>query len=327
MDTVLPNSYTKPYLIYVYTEFCFSCMAVESLWQTLKQELKNIGFGVGHSDASWNRELNKLLEVRKVPTIVAVINGRVRHFRGDYNLKEIRSFVRHLLPSRLITQVNQFNFNKTLQDAINDNKVFSVFISHSNHVSLRYQMPCFQMVKNLKCASVVFKNMEPEFKNYLSKNFKIPLDLMQETLTLFREKTNIDEENQDIHRPFLIQASAELSYETLLQSFDSNKNLILPRITSRSKFFDLCPSMSEFEIDSSKATICTVFLANNELKKPQFLFESLLKNKLLKNLEEEKFFKKSNIQLTYIYLDVQNNFAERIKKNSRNIDVTVDKVI
>ncbi|RNA15524.1 dnaJ -like protein [Brachionus plicatilis] len=327
LDTVLPNSYTKPYLIYVYTEFCFSCITVENLWQALRQELKNIGFGVGHSDASWNRELNKLLEVRKVPTIVAVINGRVRHFRGDYNLREIREFVRNLLPSRLITQVNQFNFNKTVLETIQDNKVFSLFISHSNHVSLRYQMPCFQMVKNFKCASVLYKNIESEFKNHLSKNFKIPMDLKQETLILFKENVNPDEENQNVHRPFLIQALTELNYEAILQSLENNKHLILPRISSGAKFFDLCPSLSEFEVDTSKGTVCSVFLANSELKKPQFLFNNELKNQFLKNLQGDKFLKKLNIQLSYVYLDVQTNFADRIRKNARHFEITVDKIL
>lgn len=326
MNTILPNSYTKPYLIYVYTEFCYSCIAVENLWQTLRHELKNIGFGVGHSDASWNRELNKLLDVSKVPTIVAVINGRIRHFRGDYNLKEIREFVRRLLPSKLITQVNQLNFNKTLQETIKNNQVFSLFISQSNHVSLRYQMPCFQINKHFKCASIIHKNIEPEFKNYLAKHFKISFDLMQETLILYKENINKENENEEIHRPFMMQSSAELSYDVILQSLENNKHLILPRITSRSKFFDLCPSIAEFEIDNSKTTICSVFLANSDLKKPQFLFDVNLKTKLLEKLEDNKFLKNFNIQLTYIYMDVQSDFAEKIKKNSRKIDTTAEKV-
>ena len=42
-ETVFPNSHTKPFLIYSYTEFCWSCMAVEGVWQQFKQEIKNIG--------------------------------------------------------------------------------------------------------------------------------------------------------------------------------------------------------------------------------------------------------------------------------------------
>ncbi|CAF0926373.1 unnamed protein product, partial [Brachionus calyciflorus] len=319
-DTIFPNSHIKPYLIYTYTEFCFSCIQVESIWQVLKQEVKNIGFGVGHSDASWNRELSKLLEIRTVPSIVAVINGRISHFRGDYNLKELREFIRSLLPSRLVTEINQNNFNTTLKNALNDNKVFSVFISSSSQITLRYQMPCFQMVKNIKCTSIRINRASQEFKDYLAKNYKIPSDLdKQEILILFKEKIidSDDKDDKEVHRPYLIQASSELAYNFILQSFESNKNLILPRISSSSKFFDICPQWSEFDTDS-KNVLCCIIISNSDTKKPSILFDTNIKDNLIKKLQSDRFFRNSNIQLTYIYSNIQNKFIEKISKNSNN---------
>jgi DnaJ homolog subfamily C member 16 len=72
-EVVLPHSYIKPYMIFSYTEFCFSCMSVDNVWQSFKQELKNIGFGAGHSDASWNRELAKVLGINTVPSICGIL--------------------------------------------------------------------------------------------------------------------------------------------------------------------------------------------------------------------------------------------------------------
>ena len=157
-ETILPNSHQKPFLIYSYTEFCYSCVTVEGLWDTLKQELKNIGIGAGHLDASWNRELVKYFGISTVPSIEGVINGKVFHFRGDFSLKSLREFVRKLIPAKLIAEVTKRDFNETLHEAISDNKALAVFVYHSNQVSLRYQMPCFQMSSYIKCVSLKQSN-------------------------------------------------------------------------------------------------------------------------------------------------------------------------
>ena len=36
-DRVLPESHHKPYLMYFYHDFCFECMRVESVWNSLKE--------------------------------------------------------------------------------------------------------------------------------------------------------------------------------------------------------------------------------------------------------------------------------------------------
>ena len=80
-------------------------MSVENVWQSFKQEIKNIGFGAGHSDASWNRELSKNLGINTVPSITGIVNGRIHHFRGEISLKNLREFARRLIPAKLTTEV------------------------------------------------------------------------------------------------------------------------------------------------------------------------------------------------------------------------------
>ncbi len=50
------------------------------------------------------------------------------------------------------------NFNQTLQETIDENKVFAIFASNTNQLTLRYQMPCLQMIGNIKCASIKLSN-------------------------------------------------------------------------------------------------------------------------------------------------------------------------
>jgi hypothetical protein len=129
-------------------------MHVEPTWQTLKQEIKKLGFGTGHSEASWNRELSRTLGLRSVPSLVGIVNGAVHHFSGEYTIKNLREFVRKLIPARLITPVNRDNFNSTMQDALSENKVFALFVTSRPTISLRFQMPCFQMNFFVKCATI-----------------------------------------------------------------------------------------------------------------------------------------------------------------------------
>ena len=64
-----------------------------------------LGFGVGHSDASWNRELSRNLGINQVPSIVGIINGRIHHFRGEFSLKNLREFARKLMPPKVVIEV------------------------------------------------------------------------------------------------------------------------------------------------------------------------------------------------------------------------------
>ena len=114
------------------------------------------GFGAGHSDASWNRELSRVLGINTVPSIVGVVNGRVHHFRGELTIKVLREFARKLITARTVSEVPRANLNATMAQAIAENKVFALFVATSNsgQLTLRYQVPCLQMINFIKCSYI-----------------------------------------------------------------------------------------------------------------------------------------------------------------------------
>lgn len=320
-ETIHPNSHTKPFLIYSYTEFCWSCMAVESIWLQFKQEVKNIGFGFGHSDASWNRELTRNLGISQVPSIVGIVNGRVHHFRGEFNLKNLRDFVRKLMPSKIVSEVNIYNFNETLNQIISENKVFSLFLSTSNQVTLRYQMPCFQFTNLIKCSSISLNSIDEEFKNYLNRYFGIDISSKflnkQEIVVIFKENTALLPSSIDFfYKPAFISKVNEFSFENIIKIFESNKQLNLPRLSSLQHFFDICPSWLNSIDQNSKRIFCLVYISNSETKLPGFIFEQNLRAKFLKKLKADDFINR-NSQFTYIFMDIQSDFVEKVAKNSK----------
>lgn len=247
-------------------------MHVDKEWEELKKEIKNIGIGAGHSDASWNRELSKALGISTVPSIAGIVNGRVYHFRGEYTLKNLREFVRGLIPSSLVTELAMENFNKTLHDAVEENKVMAVFASFQNQPTLRYQMPCFVVSSNVKCTflrlskftlftidsrvvvfvfiSVCLDSIDADFHEFLATNYLMQLarskEDKEEALFLFKENLqgNVNPVNGAIYKPTFNIRARELSYSSVLQTFEQNKFLHLPRISSTQHFYDLCSSWS-----------------------------------------------------------------------------------
>lgn len=320
-ETILPNSHIKPFLIFSYTEFCYSCMAVDQVWEVLKKEIKNIGFGAGHSDASWNRELSKILGINTVPSIVGIINGRLYHFRGEYTIKNLREFVRKLIPSKLMLEVDQLNFNKTLYSSIEENKVLAVFGSFSSQVTLRYQMPCYVVSNNIKCAFIKLNAIEPEFREFLFDNYHIEMPDSkydkEESLFVFKENPSILS-TQDInfnYKPSFSQKAKELTYAAILQTFEQHKFLNLPRIASTQHFYDLCTSWSHFDElnPQSNKVICVLIPTESSVKSPNFIFNEQQRSKFIKKISTDEYFKKT-LQFAYIYYDIQIEFFEKLTK-------------
>lgn len=68
----------------------------------------------------------------------------------------------------------------------------------------------------------------------------------EETLFLFKENLqgNVNPANGAIYKPAFNIRARELSYSSVLQTFEQNKFLHLPRISSTQHFYDLCSSWS-----------------------------------------------------------------------------------
>ena len=314
-EIVFPQSYIKPYIIFSYTEFCFSCMSVDNVWQIFKQEIKNIGFGAGHSDASWNRELAKTLGISTVPSIVGIIDGRIVHFRGEYTVKNLREFARRLIPQKLVSEPADLkSFNSTLEQAIADNKVFALFITQSSPVSLRYKMPCFQLSNFVKCTTISSKAIDTHFGDLLHKHFRIDVkdNFVKEKLVIFKE--SIPYSALDIN---LVSAQSFSSME-ILDFLKRHRFLDMPRLSTSAHFYDLCPSWSSDVTDSmyTKKALCVILISSSATQTPHFLFDSKYKTKFIKLINNDVFLKQT-AQFSYIYHNIQSDFIEKLLKSAK----------
>ena len=98
-------------------------------------------------------------------------------------------------------------------------------------------------------------SVDEDFKDYLKKNYQIDIGLAQlvrqEVLVIFKENIFAVHGSQTpTYKPVLIQKQNEIPYANILQAFESNKHLNLPRLSSGDLFYDLCPSWSIMNFDS-----------------------------------------------------------------------------
>ncbi len=180
-----------------------------------------------------------------------MINGRVHHFRGEYNVKSLREFARKLMPAKLVISLDSYSsdtaiqlFNQTLIQTIADNKVMALFLYTSNQLTLRFQTPCLQMITSIQCVSIKLASMDEKFRDEMETHFAVETNSLienggkQEVLVIFKENMG----TINVHKPAYSSRASELSFASILQVLETNRLLNLPRLSSLQHFYDICPS-------------------------------------------------------------------------------------
>ncbi|KAF7660499.1 hypothetical protein LDENG_00281430 [Lucifuga dentata] len=106
VSEVVPDSYKRPYLIKITSDWCFSCIHIEPVWKEVVQEMENLGVGIGVVDVGYERRLANHLGAHRTPSILGVINGKVTFFHYAVAKEHLRQFVEDLLPQRLVERVS-----------------------------------------------------------------------------------------------------------------------------------------------------------------------------------------------------------------------------
>uniref|UniRef100_A0A3P9D340 DnaJ homolog subfamily C member 16 n=1 Tax=Maylandia zebra TaxID=106582 RepID=A0A3P9D340_9CICH len=109
VNDVVPDSYKRPYLIKITSDWCFSCIHIEPVWKEVVQEMESLGVGVGVVDVGYERRLANHLGAHRTPSILGVINGKVTFFHYAVAKEHLRQFVEELLPQRLVERVTDKN--------------------------------------------------------------------------------------------------------------------------------------------------------------------------------------------------------------------------
>ncbi|XP_071502822.1 dnaJ homolog subfamily C member 16-like [Diadema antillarum] len=226
---ILPQSHEKPFLLLVTGNFCFQCMNLEGVWADVAPELESLGVGMGTVNIDMDNRISSLLGVRYRPAIVAIIKEEVRNYgQGTVTLRKLKEFVDGLLPHGLIQEVNNNNYKEFLASFYNENKPRVLLYSQSpEQVSFMFRLAAFAFQEHQTFGVAMAKDANTD---QLGKH--IGLWPREGAILVFKENVNDSVDRLE---------EKAVTRDGLHHLLSSNKNLILPRLSSQALFEELCP--------------------------------------------------------------------------------------
>lgn len=227
VNDVVPDSYKRPYLIKITSDWCFSCIHIEPVWKEVVQEMESLGVGVGVVDVGYERRLANHLGAHRTPSILGVINGKVTFFHYAVAKEHLRQFVEDLLPQRLVERVTDKNDLQFLNSWHELNKPHVLLFDQVPAVPLLYKLAAFAYKDYLQFGYV--DQGLSETAN-LQKQFNI--NTYAPTMLVFKE--NID-------KPADIIQAKGMKKQIIDEFMSNNKFLLAPRLVNQKLFDELCP--------------------------------------------------------------------------------------
>ncbi|XP_068605523.1 dnaJ homolog subfamily C member 16 [Brachionichthys hirsutus] len=224
---VVPDSYKRPYLIKITSDWCFSCIHIEPVWKEVVQEMETLGIGIGVVDVGYERRLANHLGAHRTPSILGVINGKVTFFHYAVAKEHLKKFIEDLLPQRLVERVTDKNDLQFLNSWHKLNKPNVLLFDQVPAVPLLYKLTAFAYKDYLRFGYVDQGILET---SSLQKQFNV--NTYAPTLLVFKE--NIDTPAD------IIQAKG-LKKQIIDEFISNNKFLLVPRLVNQKLFDELCP--------------------------------------------------------------------------------------
>ncbi|XP_041712481.2 dnaJ homolog subfamily C member 16-like [Coregonus clupeaformis] len=227
VNDVVPDSYKRPYLIKITSDWCFSCIHIEPVWKEVVLELEALGVGIGVVDVGYERRLANHLGAHRTPSILGVINGKVTFFHYSVVKEHLRQFVEDLLPQRLVEKVTDRNDLQFLNSWHEQNKPHVLLFDQVPVVPLLYKLTAFAY-KDYVQFGYVDQGLS-ETANLL-KQFNI--NTYAPTILVFKESTD---------KPADIIQAKGMKKQIIDEFITNNKFLLVPRLVNQKLFDELCP--------------------------------------------------------------------------------------
>ncbi|XP_043917705.1 dnaJ homolog subfamily C member 16 [Protopterus annectens] len=227
VNEVVPDSFRKPYLIKVTSDWCFSCVHIEPVWKEVVQELEMLGVGIGVIHAGYERRLAQHVGAHSTPSIFGLINGKVSFFHNAVIRENLRQFVESLLPGNLVEKVTDksvVNFLSTWQQ---ENKPRVLLFDHIPGVPLLYKLEAFAYKDFVRFGYVDLGREETE---EMTRRYNV--NTHAPTMLSFKENVN---------KPADVIQARGMKKQIMDDFISSNKFLLVPRLINQKLFEELCP--------------------------------------------------------------------------------------
>ncbi|XP_007561366.1 dnaJ homolog subfamily C member 16-like [Poecilia formosa] len=224
---ILPDSYKRPYLIKVTSEWCFACIHIEPVWKETVVELEPLGVGIGIVDMGSERRLANQLGAYRAPSIIGLVNGRMTFFHQHVVREHLRRFVEDLLPHNLVERIDDNNYQAFLDRWHVENKPSLLLFDQVPVVPLLYKLTAFAFRDYIRFGYV---DQGATTNTKLLRQFNI--NTYAPTMLLFKE---------DTEKPVDIIQARGMKKQLMDEFVTNNKFLQVPRLVNQQLFDELCP--------------------------------------------------------------------------------------
>ncbi|KAA0706665.1 DnaJ -like protein subfamily C member 16 [Triplophysa tibetana] len=227
VSEVVPESFKRPYLIKITSDWCLSCIHIEPVWKETVQELESLGIGIGVVDIGYERHLANHLGAHQTPSILGVINGKVTFFHYAVMKTHLMQFVEDLLPQRLVEKVTDKNNQEFLNSWHELNKPHVLLFDQVPSVPLLFKLTAFAY-KDYFQFGYVDQGLSETAE--LLRRFNI--NTYAPTMLVFKE---------DVEKPADIIQAKGMKKQIVDEFISNNKFLLAPRLVNQKLFDELCP--------------------------------------------------------------------------------------
>ncbi|XP_015737945.1 dnaJ homolog subfamily C member 16 isoform X2 [Coturnix japonica] len=227
INEIVPDSFKKPYLIKITSDWCFSCIHIEPVWKEVAQELEALGVGIGVVHAGYERRLAHHLGAHSTPSILGLMNGKITFFHSAVIRENLRQFVENLLPGNLVEKITDKNYIRFLSNWKKENKPHVLLFDHMPAVPLLYKLTAFAYRDYLSFGYVYVGLRGTE---ELSSQYNI--NVYTPTLMIFKEH---------IDKPADVAQARDMKKQLIDDFLSQNKFLMAARLTNQRLFQELCP--------------------------------------------------------------------------------------
>uniref|UniRef100_A0A9J8CXK9 DnaJ homolog subfamily C member 16 n=2 Tax=Cyprinus carpio TaxID=7962 RepID=A0A9J8CXK9_CYPCA len=227
ISEVVPDSFKRPYLIKITSDWCFSCIHIEPVWKETVQELETLGIGIGVVDVGYERRLANHLGAHQTPSFLGVVNGKVAFFHYAVVKGHLMQFVEDLLPQRLVEKVTDKNNQEFLKSWHELNKPHVLLFDQVPSVPLLYKLTAFAYKDYVQ-----FGYVDQGLSETADLLRKFNINTYAPTMLVFKE---------DVEKPADIIQAKGMKKQIIDEFISNNKFLLAPRLVNQKLFDELCP--------------------------------------------------------------------------------------
>ncbi|KAK6030362.1 DnaJ domain protein [Ostertagia ostertagi] len=255
------------------------------------------GYGIGAVNAMTDGNLLEKLRISRLPAIVAIVEGRVTHYRADMflmNARDVRVFARDVIPRTYMGLINSHDgLSRFVNQWQQSNKISVVVLGAAPEPRMRYLLAA---MKYSHFARFAYIHLSSPSDEVASIRDDLAIKCTQcENVLIFNDLPG----GGPVAR-LSISNINQLTMDTLNNLVENNKWISLPRLSSSEYLDELCPVSSR-----NPRRLCVILPVMDSSEDEGFLNSFRMFARQHKDL-----YAQQKVVLTYIYANRQSEWIK-----------------